>query len=98
MVSLVRPKKKQALLKRALDVRIKRKVPQAVVAWAMDHLHLPESDMRRMKKLYNKAMDETITAPESGELDDLMDVCGAMDLLRARMLLGSPSGSKIRGK
>lgn len=54
--------------------------------------------MRRMKKLYDKVTNETITSDESAELDGLMDACAAMDLLRARMLIGSPLGRKARSK
>lgn len=89
MITLDRPTKKQALLGRALRLRIRKPVPRAVAAWARDHLLLPASDIRRMKKLYDKMMEEIITPEESSELDGLLEACAAMDLLRARMVVGT---------
>ena len=96
MITLDRATKKQAALSRALDLRIRKPVPRAVVTWARDHLGLPQSDIRRMKKLYDKVMDETITQEESTELDGLLEACAAMDLLRARMVIGTAGKAKAR--
>jgi len=99
MIAVDRPKKKQAILGRALDRRITKPAPRSVVSWVQDHLRLPESDIRRMKKLYEKVMNETITKGESAELDSLMDACAAMDLLRARLLFGTGArAGKTRAK
>ena len=49
---------------------------------------LKDADMKRMKKLYEKVMNDTISKAESVELDGLMEACAAMDVLRARVLLG----------
>lgn len=88
MITAASPNKKHAVLRRALDQRITKPAPRSVVSWVQDHLRLPESDIRRMKKLYEKVMNETITKTEDAELDGLMDACAAMDLLRARLLFG----------
>ncbi len=93
MIAIARQKKQQASLKRALNLRLKKPAPPLVVSWIQDHLRLPDADIRRMKKLYDKVMEETITKAESAELDSLMDACAAMDLLRARVLLGT--GKKL---
>lgn len=99
MIAVARPKKKQVILRRALDRRITKAAPRAVVSWVQDHLKLPESDIRRMRKLYEKVMSETITKPESAELDGLIDACAAMDLVRARVLFGSEvRAAKSRAK
>jgi len=89
-------RKQHTRLSRALRLRIKHPAPRAVVAWAQDHLRLPESDMRRMKRLYDKAMEDTITPDESGELDGMMEACAAMDLLRARLLFAGDPARKPR--
>ena len=94
MNTLDRPAKKQALLGRALRLRIRKPAPRAVVVWARDHLLLPASDIRRMKKLYDKLMEETITPEERAELDSLLEACAAMDLLRARMTAGTAAKAK----
>jgi hypothetical protein len=94
MIIIDRPAKKQAVLSRALDLRIRKSAPRAVVSWAQDHLRLPDSDLRRMKKLYDKVMHETITPDESAELDGLLDACAAMDLLRARLVIGATDRRK----
>lgn len=96
MIATDRPIKPHARLSRALHLRIKHPAPPAVVTWVQDHLRMPESDLRRMKKLYDKVMQETITPGESAELDSLMDACAAMDLLRARMLTGGASVRQTR--
>ena len=95
MVATARPTTKQTILTRALNRRIKKPAPPVVISWMQDHLMLPDSDMRRMKKLYDKVMNETASNVESAELDGLMDACAAMDLLRARMLFGA---AKTSGK
>ena len=95
MIAAARPNKKKAILGRALKLGIKQAAPPAVGAWVDDHLKLPESDMRRMKRLYDNVLNETITAAENSELDSLMDACSAMDLLRARVVFGT---TKRRGK
>ena len=97
MIAVARPKKKQAILSHALDRRITKPAPRVVVSWVREHLRLPESDMRRMKKLYDKVMNETITEAENSELDSLMDACSAMDLLRARVLFGAQSNVRRAG-
>ena len=97
MVAVTRQKTKQAILTRALDRGIKKPAPPVVVSWVQDHLRLPDSDMRRMKKLYDKVMDEMATDAESVELDGLMDACAAMDLVRARMLFGVAKGGVRAG-
>lgn len=88
MNTLDRPAKKLALLGRALRLRIRQPAPRAVVAWAKDHLLLPASDIRRMKKLYDKLMEETT------ELDSLLEACAAMNLLRARIMPGPAAKAK----
>lgn len=98
MIVADRPTKTQARLHRALDLRIKKSAPRAVVSWVRDHLRLPEADMRRIKKLYEKVMNETITAEEGAELDGLLDASAAMDLLRARVVFGAVAGRKARGR
>lgn len=95
MITIARPTKKQAILSRALNRRIGESAPRVVVSWVQDHLRLPESDMRRMKKLYDKVMSENITEAETIELDGLIDACAAMDLLRARLILGTPKNARI---
>jgi hypothetical protein len=92
MIAVARQKRKQAILNRALSRRITKPAPRLVLTWAQDHLRLPDSDMRRMKKLYDKVMKETITERENAELDSLIDACAAMDLLRARMVFGVAKG------
>jgi hypothetical protein len=59
-----------------------------VVSWVNDHLRLPDAQMRKMKRLYDKLMAESITADERVELDSLMDACAVMDILRARLIIG----------
>ena len=51
--------------------------------------------MKRMKKLYEKVMNDSISKAEAVELDRLMEVSAAMDVLRARILLGR-SDVKVR--
>jgi hypothetical protein len=41
-----------------------------------------------MKRLYEKVMNDTISRAESAELDSLMEASAALDVLRARVLLG----------
>ncbi len=89
MIAVARQKKKQTILNRVLSQRLKTPVPPVVVSWVQDHLRLPDADIRRMKKLYDKVMEETITKAESTELDSLTEACAAMDLLRARVLVGA---------
>ncbi len=55
---------------------------------------MPDADMKRMKKLYDKVMSETISQQESVELDGLMEATAAMDVLRARVLLGNEGVKK----
>ncbi len=98
MIAIDRPARNQALLNRALQLRIKQPAPRAVVTWVEDHLRLPDTDMRRMKKLYDKMMNETSTADENTELDSLLEACAAMDLLRARMIMGGVTERKSRAK
>ncbi len=93
MIAATRQKTKQAILTRALDRGIKEPAPPVVASWVRDHLRLPDSDMRRMKRLYDKVMAETATEAESVELDSLMDACATMDLLRARVLFGATKSS-----
>ena len=53
--------------------------------------------MKRMKRLYGKVMNETISPVESAELDSLLEACAAMDLLRARVLtIGMPERKSRR--
>ena len=82
---------RQKLLSRAFDQNIKAVPPPGVIRWVSEHLRLATDDMKRLKKLYEKAMDESITPAENAELDDLMAASAAMDLLRARMLISAPS-------
>jgi predicted metalloendopeptidase len=82
-------RKKPTAVSLALDVHMKQAAPTTVVKWIQSHLRLPDSDMKRLNKLYNKFMDEAITSKEKQELDHLLDECAALDLLRARLLFSS---------
>jgi predicted RNA polymerase sigma factor len=86
MITSARRQAKQATLSRAFKSRIKQTTPVGVSSWVMQHARLSDADSRRLKKLYDKAMDETITEVEKSELDYLMDASAAMDLLRARLM------------
>lgn len=88
MITVARVSKKPTSLSQILNRRIRRPAPPAVVSWIEDHLRVPESDMKRMKKLYEKVMNDSISKAEEVELDRLMEVSAAMDVLRARILLG----------
>jgi hypothetical protein len=91
MIAVARTPKKQARLSQVLNRRLRKPAPPVVVTWLQEHLRMPDSDMKRMKKLYDKVMSDTITQTESAELDSLMEACAAMDVLRARILLGNVS-------
>ncbi|GEM_PF-2113425 len=91
MITVARTPKKQDRLSQVLNRRLRKPAPAAVVAWLQEHLRMPDTDMKRMKKLYDKVMNETISKTESAELDGLMEASAAMDVLRARVLLGNES-------
>ena len=95
MIAIARPKKKQPRLSQRLERRIQKPASTAVMAWLQNNLRMPDADLKRMKKLYEKVMNDTITRSESAELDSLMEASAAMDVLRARVLLGH-ANSKIR--
>lgn len=90
MPTAARPPQK-ATLSQILSRRLRQPIPSAVASWLQDHAFMPDSDMKRMKKLYDKVMNETITQTESVELDSLMEATAAMDVLRAHALLGNGS-------
>jgi len=89
MIAVARTPKKQARLSQVLNRRLRKPAPPVVLTWLQEHLRMPDSDMKRLKKLYEKVMSETITQTESAELDALMEASAAMDVLRARVLLGA---------
>jgi hypothetical protein len=91
MIAVARTPKKHARLSQVLNRRLRKLAPPVVVSWLQEHLRMPDSDMKRMKKLYDKVMRETISKAESVELDALMEASAAMDVLRARVLLGNES-------
>jgi|APTNR8051073442_1049403.scaffolds.fasta_scaffold172269_2 hypothetical protein len=88
MIAIARPKKKLERLSRMLNRRIQKPAPPAVMAWLQSNLRMPEADLKRMKRLYEKVMSDTISRSESAELDSLMEASAALDVLRARVLLG----------
>lgn len=91
MIAVARTPKKQPRLSQVLNRRLRKPAPPVVVSWLQEHLRMPDSDMKRMKKLYDKVMSDTISKTESAELDALMESSAAMDVLRARVLLGHES-------
>ncbi|WP_395746241.1 hypothetical protein [Prosthecobacter sp.] len=92
MIAVARTPKKKARLSQVLSRRLRKPAPPAVRSWLQEHLRMPESDLKRMKRLYDKVMNETISGAESVELDELMEASAAMDVLRARILLGDKAG------
>ncbi len=98
MITGERPTKKQPVLRRALARSIRKPVPPVVATWVQKHLRLPDADMKRMRKLYDRLMDEKITRQETVELDGLMEACAAMDLLRARLLTGTTAPQSLRAR
>jgi hypothetical protein len=88
MIAIARPKTKLVRLSRMLNRPIQKPASPAVMAWLQSNLRMPEADLKRMKRLYEKVMNDTISRTESTELDSLMEASAALDVLRARVLLG----------
>lgn len=96
MIASARSQEKPMSLSQRLQSRIQNPASPAVITWLQKNLSMPKSDLRRMEKLYEKVQSDTITRPESAELDSLMEASAALDVLRARVLLGHGPSKRER--
>jgi hypothetical protein len=94
MIAIARPKKKLVRLSRMLNRPIQKPASPAVMAWLQSNLRMPEADLKRMKRLYEKVMNDTISRTESTELDSLMEASAASSTARCAL---PPPRSRNRG-
>jgi 7-keto-8-aminopelargonate synthetase-like enzyme len=98
MIAAASSKTKQAIVKQVVASMNKTPLPPALAKQFQARLQMPERHLKRIKELYDKVMEETISPKEEAELDTLMDVAAMMDLIRAYALFGAPPTERRKSR